>query len=241
MPFTNENPDSFVANAPASAALLANTAELLITKSADKPISYIGDIITYQIAVKNIGMLSADNVVLTDLLPAGVSYVAGSLVVSVPYSGTLDAGLSLTGSIAAGQTVTLSVKVKVDAMPNPNPIANKVTATYTYIVDPVSPIVVSATAVSNVAHTIVFRYNFGQQISDLIESVALEQAALAAIAQAEGAKIQKIVAMSGVTTQELLCLNNSVTEMMDSIAMLEAVLKQKLSIVRCQIGDGLKC
>lgn len=121
-------------------------------------------------------------------------------------------------------------------MPNPNPIANQMTAVFTFTVDPAIPDSETATAASNVVNTIVFRYNFSQQISDLIESVALEQAALAAIAQAEGAKIQKMAAMGGVTTQELLCLNKSIADMMDSISMLEAVLKQKLSIVDCQIN-----
>lgn len=219
-----------------------NTAKLVITKSADKFISYINDIITYQISVKNTGNVSADNIVLTDLLPTGVSYVAGSLVVSVPYSGTLDSGLSLTSSIASEQIITLSFKAKVDAMPNPNPISNKVTATYVYTVDPTFPDAVAATANSNVVNTIVFRYNFGQQISDLVESVALEQASLAAIANAEGAKIQKMVAINSITSQELLCLNKSVSDMMDSITMLEAVLKQKLNTVDCQInGTGGNC
>ena len=222
------------------AAIQVNTARLAVAKSADKPISYLGDTITYQISVKNNGNVSADNVVLTDLLPAGVSYLPGSLVVSVPASGTPTSGLTLTSPIAPGQTITLSFQAKVDAMPNPNPIANQMTAAYAYTVDPAAPDARTATAASNVVNTLVFRYNFGQQISDLIGSVALEQAALAALANAEGAKIQKIVAMGGVTTQELLCLNKSVSDMMDSLAMLEAVLKQKLGLVDCQInGTGV--
>ena len=223
------------------AATQVNTAKLVLNKSADKPISYIDDIITYQISVKNTGNVAADNVVLTDLLPTGVSYLPGSLVVSVPYSGSLASGLALTSSIPAEGIVTLSFKTKVDALPNPNPILNKITAAYAYTVDPAAPDAVTATAASNTVSTIVFRYNFSQQISDLIESVALEQAALAAIAQAEGAKIQKMIAMNGVTTQELLCLNKSVSDMMDSLAMLEAVLKQKLNIVNCQINGTGGC
>lgn len=223
------------------AATLINTAKLVISKSADKPLSYIGDVITYQINVKNTGNVSADNVVLTDLLYSGVSLVPGSLVVSVPYSGTLASGLALTGPIPAGGIVTLSFKIKVDAMPNPNPVVNKVTAAYAYTVNPQAPDAVTAVAASKPVSTIIFRHNFSQQISDLIESVGLEQAALAALAQSEGAKIQKIVAMNGVDTQELLCLNRSVSDMMDSITMLEAVLKQKLNVVDCQINGNGGC
>lgn len=219
-----------------------NTAKLAVTKSADKAISYIGDIITYQIAVKNTGNVAANNVILTDVLPINASFVPGSLIVSVPYSGTLATGLSLTNPIASGQIVSLTFKAKVDSIPVPNPMFNQATATYTFTVDPAFPNSVAASDASNLVSTIVFRYNYSQQSSDLIESVALEQAALAAIANAEGAKIQKIVAMSGVTTQEMLCINKSVNDMLDSLNLLESVLKQKLAIIECQInGSGANC
>lgn len=219
-----------------------NTAELVLTKSVDKSISDIGDTVAYQISVKNTGNVSADNVILTDILPTGVSYVPGSLIVSLPYSGTLDSGIALTGSILPGGIVTLSFKAKVDTMPIPNPILNKATAAYNYTVDPAAPDAVTATASSNTVRTTVFRYNFNQHITDIIESVAMEQASLAAIAQAEGAKIQAAAAMGNITQQELLCINQSVTDMMDSLTMLEAVLKQKLGTVNCQInGLGAGC
>ena len=95
---------------------------------------------------------------------------------------------------------------------------------------------------SNTVSTLIFRYNFGQPIRDLIASIALEQAALAAIANAEGAKIQKMVSMGEITPAELLCVNLSVEEMMESITILEGVLKQKLNAVSCQIdGSGAGC
>ena len=53
----------------------------------------------------------------------------------------------------------------------------------------------------------------------------LHQAALAAVGNMEGAKIQAAVAMGSIKQQELLCLNKSVADMMDSIAMLESILK----------------
>lgn len=215
-----------------------NLAKLVVRKHVDKTISFIGDRITYRIMIQNTGNVDANNVVLTDLLTNGASYVVGSLVVSVPYSGTLASGLTLINSIAEGQSVTVTFKVNVDTIPNPNPIVNKATTVYAYTVNPALPNGVIATSESNSVETIVFRYHFDQQISDLIESVALEQAALAAIANAEGAKIQKMVAMNNVSKQELLCLNKSVAEMIDSISILEAILKQKISIMNCQMNGS---
>ncbi|MEG2480541.1 MAG: hypothetical protein RSB06_00790, partial [Clostridia bacterium] len=69
----------------------------------------------------------------------------------------------------------------------------------------------------------------------------LEETALGAIANAEGAKIQKMVAMPNVTPQQLLCLNKSVTDMTNAIALLESVLMQKLNTVDCQIRGNSKC
>lgn len=206
-----------------------------IKKVTNKPVAYIGDTITYQLAVTNSGNVPADNLVLTDPVPNGTSYVGGSLTSSVPFTGALPL-LTLTNPLAPGATAALSFQVHIDATPNPNPLRNVASAAYTYTVDPSNPDGVSGTAVSNSAATAVFKNNFSQQITDLIESIALEEAALAAIENAEGAKIQRIAAMSGITTGELLCLNKSVTETLQSIAILQSILRQKLSIVECQIS-----
>lgn len=210
-------------------------ATLTTVKSVDKHTAYIGDIITYKLAVKNTGNVPANNVVLTDILPAGVSFVPGTLLVSVPYSGALSSGIQFTSPVAPGQTVTLSFQVKVTDIPNPNPVINQATVNYTYTVDPRNPNGETGIVTSNKVCTLVLRYHFAQQISDILESVALEQAALAALANEEGAKIQKLAAMNVLSTQELLCLNKSVADMMDSIAILETILNQKLGLLACQI------
>lgn len=213
-----------------------NSARLVITKRVDKHISYIGDTITYQITIKNLGNTDADNVVLTDLLANGVSYITNSLIVSVSYSGSLATNLILTNSITAGQIISISFKVKVSSMPNPNPVLNQAILNYAFTIDPEFPDAIQVTTSSNIVDTIIFRYPFNQQITDIINSVASKQAALSAIANAEGSKIQKMVSINDISVQDMLCLNKSVADMMNSIAMLEAILKQKLSIVDCQIS-----
>ena len=68
-----------------------------------------------------------------------------------------------------------------------------------------------------------------QSITDVITSVALEQTALSHILNAEGEKIQKIVA-TATTANELLAVNKSVERMVKSITKLEMILQSKLEL-----------
>ena len=76
-----------------------------------------------------------------------------------------------------------------------------------------------------------------QSITDIVESVALEQTALSHILNAEGEKIQKVVAMDHITTEELLAVNKSVESMVNSIAKLETILHDKLSLFDDSLND----
>lgn len=69
-----------------------------------------------------------------------------------------------------------------------------------------------------------------QAISDLITSIALEEAGIRGILDAEGAKIQQAVALD-LTQEEMLAVNASVTAMVEAITELELVLVEKLKLV----------
>ena len=68
-----------------------------------------------------------------------------------------------------------------------------------------------------------------QAVTDLIQSVALEETALSHILNAEGEKIQKMVALPDVTPDVLLATNKSVESMANAVARLEMILQSKLS------------
>lgn len=68
-----------------------------------------------------------------------------------------------------------------------------------------------------------------QAITDLIQSVALEETALSHILNAEGEKIQKMVALPDVTPEVLLATNKSVESMVNAVSRLEMILQTKLS------------
>lgn len=69
-----------------------------------------------------------------------------------------------------------------------------------------------------------------QAITDLFESVALQQAALSHILNVEGEKLQKILSMDDLSHETLLATNQSVESMVNSVANLEATLKSKLDL-----------
>lgn len=69
-----------------------------------------------------------------------------------------------------------------------------------------------------------------QAITDIIESVALEQTALSHILNAEGEKLQAIISTEGVTPTELLSANSSVETMVSAVSDLENVLQSKLAL-----------
>ena len=71
-----------------------------------------------------------------------------------------------------------------------------------------------------------------QAITDLIQSVALKETALSHILNAEGEKIQKIVALPDVTPEVLLATNKSVESMVNSISNLEVILTDKISLFK---------
>ncbi|MEG1847191.1 MAG: hypothetical protein RRX92_05240 [Lachnospiraceae bacterium] len=72
-----------------------------------------------------------------------------------------------------------------------------------------------------------------QAISDMIESVAMEESGLSHILNAEGEKIQKIATMSDVTPEQLLAVNDSVQATVDAISYLEIILQGKLKLFQC--------
>lgn len=75
-----------------------------------------------------------------------------------------------------------------------------------------------------------------QAITDLITSIALQQAALSHILNAEGEKLQKILSYDQITPETVLLTNKSVESMVNSISNLETILTDKIALF-----DGCIC
>lgn len=77
-----------------------------------------------------------------------------------------------------------------------------------------------------------------QAVTDIIESVALQQTALSHVLNAEGEKLQKILSLDEVSPDMILQTNKSVESMVNAIANLETILKEKLALFEGCICDG---
>ena len=75
-----------------------------------------------------------------------------------------------------------------------------------------------------------------QAVTDLIESVALQETAISHIMNAEGEKMQAIIAMKDVTPEQLMKLNKSVQCTLNAVTRLERVFVEKLEL----FDDDLK-
>jgi uncharacterized repeat protein (TIGR01451 family) len=100
------------ATAEASASVPAGVVapDLSIDKTVDVSQAVPGQTVTYTIKVRNTGTGPATDVVVTDPLPAGTSFVSATAPCTHA-AGTVTCSL---GSVPAGATITLTLKVKLD-------------------------------------------------------------------------------------------------------------------------------
>ena len=70
-----------------------------------------------------------------------------------------------------------------------------------------------------------------QAVTDLIESIALEETALSHILNAEGEKLQRVIGLEDVDFCQLMEVNDSVANMVGVVSSLELVLKEKLEFI----------
>ncbi len=128
-------PNSKTANSNSVTSTI-RLANLQATKSVDKTFAEVGDILTYTFALTNNGNVTANNVLLSDSIANGTSFVPNSVIVNgVNQPGATPASINI-GSINANTTITASFQVLITSIPNPNPISNSASISYNFIVDP---------------------------------------------------------------------------------------------------------
>ena len=125
---TSSTPDPNPGNNTASSTVTPQQADLAVVKTVDDATPTVGDTVTFQVVVSNLGPSTATAVVVTDLLPAGLAYLS-----SVASRGTYAAGSGRweIGTLTpADPRPTLTVRARVTATTS-GTIANVATAAAT--------------------------------------------------------------------------------------------------------------
>jgi uncharacterized repeat protein (TIGR01451 family) len=105
-----DQPDMNAANNAASATETPQRADLAVTKTTDNATPIVGATVDFTVSVANNGPDAATNVAVTDLLPAGLTFVSAT-----PSQGTYDSttGLWTVGTVAPQASATLQVAAQV--------------------------------------------------------------------------------------------------------------------------------
>ncbi|MBE9536834.1 MAG: DUF11 domain-containing protein [Proteobacteria bacterium] len=129
----SDQADSNTSNNSASVIVYVSGADLRMSKSVNDATPNEGDTISYTVTVTNDGPYSADSIIITDLLPSGLSFSAYSATFGTYSSGSGEWG-SL--SIANGGSETLTIDATVDVGTGGTTIANTASVTASGSGDP---------------------------------------------------------------------------------------------------------
>ena len=201
-------------------------ADISITKSASPSPLQPGKPLTYTIIVRNAGPSISENVVLTDTIPADL--------LNPEYS--IDGGTNfffLSGSLNLGnlnnqETRTIFIRADVSETINSSIINTAQVTSQT----PDPNLDNNTTTITTPLFTARC-----QAWTDIIESIALQESALANILQGEGSKMQEVIQMENTTTQQLFQLNCRVTGLVGAISRLENILQMKLQSATNHLQD----
>ncbi len=174
---------------------------LSIRKTVDNPTPAEGATVTFTVAISNSSSLSLTNATLTDDLPAGLNFVAGSASLTPPDGGaTLAATGANLPALAAGLTITDGAKITVTFQVTVGPgtagstLTNTVSLSSTQMSAPF-------TDTATVGVPLCFAESTGDNTTDFASVDA--QAVQAAIdAASSGGTVKLAGTCTGVTTKE---------------------------------------
>ncbi|MDZ4763381.1 MAG: choice-of-anchor Q domain-containing protein, partial [Chloroflexota bacterium] len=104
--------DPVSGNNSASVSFTVSQADINVSKSADTTTPAEGDPVNFTIVVQNLGGQNAANLIVNDLLPAGLIYTGHATVTGSYTPGTGDWNI---GNLSNGQTVTLIINASVNS------------------------------------------------------------------------------------------------------------------------------
>ena len=201
-------------------------------KSADKTEVSVGEELSFTIEISNHCDMGIYNVHLQDILPPGLCFVPGSVVINGALAPEVDLEAGLTiASITKETKFCLQFSAQAQHVPLINPAINIATLAYDY--SPVQGDLLERYDSSSNPVPIFIVDRPGESpickaIAMVVGSVALAEAGLSHILNAEGEKIQKTLSLEGLKLEELVAINASVAALVKQVEKLERSLGKKL-------------
>lgn len=156
--FTNYQYTLEAGNPSISGSISSNTVfttleevDTIVIKTANRQTALIGEKITYTVQIQNIGTVDDENILLTDIIQNGTTFITGSVTVNgVSTTENPNTGI-LVGTVGQGTTAVVTYQVTANFVPPINPVTNQATINYEVTIDPQQP-PVQETAVSNITN-----------------------------------------------------------------------------------------
>jgi uncharacterized repeat protein (TIGR01451 family) len=203
-----------------------NFADVYVSKTASHRRIKPGEMLSFDIITGNLGPATAENVTLSDYIPQAIESPEYSLdgIVFFPWQGSIT-----LGDIKKDDTVTVTIRGTVSENAHTSTIINiAIVSSLTPDPDLTNN---TSTAVVQIERETTPRC---QAVTDVIQSAALQEAAIAHILNAEGEKLQEIAAMvqtGKATPSQALAINDTAADLIEAVNMLESAIRSKVKVV----------
>ncbi|ETT52803.1 DUF7507 domain-containing protein [Paenibacillus sp. FSL H7-689] len=133
--FTFTPPDGRTLTGSATSNTLTfpvSSPNVAVVKSTASTAATVGDTVSYSILVTNSGIAPVNNIQFSDPIPAGASFVTGSVTVNgVAQPGANPAGGVPLGTLGPGTSATVTFSIRIDAIPPSDQLSNRSTVSFT--------------------------------------------------------------------------------------------------------------
>lgn len=115
-----------------SLTIPASAPNVTVVKSANQAAATVSDVITYTITATNAGTAPVNNVIISDPIPDGTTFITGSVTLagSVVPGGNPANGVAV-GTITAGASAVLTFQVQVNSLPGTGQLSNRASTVFT--------------------------------------------------------------------------------------------------------------